>query len=492
MLVAVVAERTPLGVLEVLRHLATAHSQGTVMAEVRLDALDKPEVDVLLGSPLPVIATCRRETDGGWWHGPEHARMNLLEKALKCGAAMVDVELDAITHWTGPLGRQLVVSHHDPTGTPRDLDRIVEKALAVEAGFIKIATRANTTADVLTLARICERAPGRVVAFGLGADALGTRILFRRMGSAWIYARARGPTARERLEAPGLPDIADVVGLYGADSRLSNPVAAFALFSEHPSASIGPMVFNRVFRQLQLSATYAALPAQGIHGVRELMKRLELRGASLTTPLKEVALQAADTVHPLARAIGAANTYVHQEGRITAYNTDYHGVREVVQQALGSEVASGRALVVGAGGAARAAVLALLQMGFHVEITARTMARAERVASELGVAAIADPKERPRLIVNATPAGGARAAGLMPVSADLLGKDQILFDMNYRPRETALLRAGRPHGAILLGGERMFAVQAAHQLNLWWGGLPDVAHRIKEAVQWTLRERPLS
>ncbi len=492
MIIAVVAERTPLGVLEVLRHLAAAHAPGTVMAEVRLDALDKPETDVLLGAPLPVIATCRRETDGGWWKGTELARMQLLQKALKCGAVMVDIELDAIAHWAGPLGKHLVVSHHDPTGTPRDLDRIVEKALAVEAGFVKIATRATTTADVLTLARAAERAPGRVIAFGLGADALGTRLLFRRMGSPWMYARARGATARERLAAPGLPELSDVVGLYGSDSRLADPVAVFAVLSDQPSASIGPLVFNRVFRQLQLSAMYVSLPAQGIGGVREVMKRFDLRGVSLTTPLKEAAVQAADSVHPLARAIGAANTWVHQEGKLTAYNTDYHGVREVVQQALGTESASGRALVVGAGGAARAAVLALVQMGFNVEITARTMARAERVASELGAVAVAEPRERPRLIVNATPVGGVRAPGEMPVSAGLLGQGQILFDMNYRPRETALLRAGRPHGAMLLGGERMYAVQAAHQLNLWWGGLPDVSGRIKEAVRWALRERPLS
>ena len=179
-----------------------------------------------------------------------------------------------------------------------------------------------------------------------------------------------------------------------------------------------------------------------------------------------------------------------QDGKLHAWNTDYYGVREVMLDALGDDMTRGAALVVGAGGAARAAALALLQLGFEVTVTNRSMERAERVAADLGVRAAAAIDAAPRVIVNATPAGGSRASGVLPVPERLLAQGQILFDMNYRPRETALLRAGRSRGAMLLGGERMYAVQAAHQMHIWWGHLPDVTRHVKEAVTWALRERP--
>ncbi len=490
MIIAVVAERTASGVLDAFRQLAVAHPAGTVMAELRLDAMDAPDCDVILGAPLPVIATCRREADGGWWNGTEEARFALLQRALRCGAVMVDIELDVAAHWPGPRGRKLLVSHHDPVGTPRDCDAIVAAALRHDADKVKLATKVCSAADVLALTRACDAAPGKVVAFGLGADALGTRLLFRRMGSPWVYARMRAGTARDKLEAPGLPDLADLCSLYYPDSSLPEPVAAFGLLAEHPASSIGPLVFGRLFRTIKLPAIYVPLPMQGIGGLRELLKRLNLRGVSVTSPLKEAVLHVADTVHPLARAIGAANTLHMQDGKLHAWNTDYYGVREVMLDALGDDMTRGAALVVGAGGAARAAALALLQLGFEVTVTNRSMERAERVAADLGVRAAAAIDAAPRVIVNATPAGGSRASGVLPVPERLLAQGQILFDMNYRPRETALLRAGRSRGAMLLGGERMYAVQAAHQMHIWWGHLPDVTRHVKEAVTWALRERP--
>ncbi|MSR74251.1 MAG: type I 3-dehydroquinate dehydratase [Planctomycetes bacterium] len=489
MIIAVVAERNAACVLDVFRHLAAAHAPGGVMAELRLDALDQPDCDVILGAPLPVLATCRRETDGGWWKGSEEARFALLQRALRCGAVMVDVELDAVARWTGPRGRKLLVSHHDPTTTPRDLEALVSLALQHQADKVKLATKVNNAADVLALTRACDSAPGKVVAFGLGADALGTRLLFRRIGSPWVYARARGSSAREQLSAPGLPDMLDLTTLYYPDSSLPEPVAAFAILAEHPATSIGPLVFAQVFRAIKLPAIYVPLPTQGIGGLREMMRRLNLRGVSVTSPLKESVLHAADSVHPLARAIGAANTLHMQDGKLTAWNTDYYGVREVMLDALGEDTARGAALVVGAGGAARAAALALLQLGFEVTVTNRNMERAEHVAQDLGVHAAAQIDSPPRVIVNATPVGGSRAPGVLPVPEKLLAQGQILFDMNYRPRETSLLRAGRARGAKLLGGERMYAVQATHQMNIWWGHLPNVTRHVKEAVTWALRER---
>jgi shikimate dehydrogenase len=196
------------------------------------------------------------------------------------------------------------------------------------------------------------------------------------------------------------------------------------------------------------------------------MRALGLRQLSVSLPLKEAVLGLADRASEAARAIGAANTLTRAGDELIADNTDWIGVRRALEP-LGSWRGS-RALVLGAGGAARAAVYALRQLGARVGVHARTRARAERLVADLD--AQLAPADAPwDLLVNATPVGMQPAVDATPLAAEHLGSAGTVFDLVYRPLETRLLREARLLGCRTQDGLDMLVHQAVEQIRLWSG-----------------------
>ena len=192
-------------------------------------------------------------------------------------------------------------------------------------------------------------------------------------------------------------------------------------------------------------------------------------GANVTIPHKHAALELADSASEGATAIGAANTLtISGDGTIAAENTDAPGLIE----ALGESVRGMRALVLGAGGSARAAAWALREAGAsEVLVWNRTPARAETLARELGVRAVAKPGAA-ELLVNCT------AVGLDASSDELeqlgltfagVGDYALVADLVYRAGSTQLLTAARAHGARAVDGLEVLAAQGALSFELWTG-----------------------
>ena len=225
-----------------------------------------------------------------------------------------------------------------------------------------------------------------------------------------------------------------------------------------------------------------------------LLRRLAAEGfvgANVTVPHKVAALELADQASDAARAIGAANTLSFPRGRIAAENTDARGFLDSLQAAPAGK----RALVLGAGGSARAVVWALVTEAAEVSIWNRTPERAERLADELGASALPAGDERGatgnfNLIVNTTTVGmGAlddQSAGLksLPLRADSLGETHQLVDLAYGPAETELARAARAHGATVIDGLEVLVRQGAASLRIWTGLEPpiDVMRRAARAT----------
>ncbi|MEE2713436.1 MAG: type I 3-dehydroquinate dehydratase [Planctomycetota bacterium] len=495
MIVAVVAETDSAAVAARLGSLAGPPWAGHVTAEVRLDTLADPDVAIaaLSGAGVPVLATCRRLQDGGAWRGTEDGRRALLQAAFDANVEAIDVEVDVLADLPFARGDRVVASFHDFHATPDGLDETIARAFDEGAGRVKVATRANDLTDLLRLRRVVDSAahPDRVTAFALGPVGIASRILFRRMGADRVYAHATDAGGREL--APGLPALADLAGLYYADATLSAPIAGFGVLGDRATDSIGPTVFNRIFRGRGVPAIYVPITAPSTIGLREAMRLLGIRGLSVTIPHKEAALTLADDVHDLATRIGAANTLVFEEGRLRAFNTDYHGVLEPVRDArMASQARAGEAVVLGAGGAARAAAAALSDLGLKTRICSRTADRAIAAASALGVEAGPVPTEPPAVLVNATPVGGLRDPDGIPVPASALGPGQVVLEMNYLPADTPLLRAAREAGGVAIDGAAMFSVQARHQLHHFWAGLPDLKGEIEETVRWAIEQRASS
>jgi shikimate dehydrogenase len=222
--------------------------------------------------------------------------------------------------------------------------------------------------------------------------------------------------------------------------------------------------------------------------VAELAAAGDYAGVNVTLPHKEAALAIADEASEGARAIGAANTLTFHDGRIAAANTDAGGILRSLPVGIGG----GRALVLGAGGAARAAIWALAHGGegapdaegnptlvpsFEVDVWNRTAERAETVAAELGGRAITDPvaADYP-LIVNTTSVGlhGEDPFEHLPLTAADLHAGQVVFDAVYGPEPSALLAAAAAAGATTIEGLEMLVQQGAISLRIWTGEEPSI------------------
>ncbi|HEY2571535.1 MAG TPA: shikimate dehydrogenase [Solirubrobacteraceae bacterium] len=192
-------------------------------------------------------------------------------------------------------------------------------------------------------------------------------------------------------------------------------------------------------------------------------------GANVTIPHKQAALALADSASAVAQAIGAANTLtLAPDGAIAAENTDAPGLID----AIGEPLAGRRALVLGAGGSARAAVWALLDAGAaEVSIHNRTRERAEQLARDLGARAVARA-DGADLLVNCTSVGLVAAddeLARLGLSEAQLGEYPLVVDLAYREGVTGLVRAARGHGARTLDGLDVLVAQGALSFALWTG-----------------------
>ncbi len=212
----------------------------------------------------------------------------------------------------------------------------------------------------------------------------------------------------------------------------------------------------------------------------------DFAGVNVTVPHKLAALEVADEASPAARAIGAANTLsFDRRRRVSAENTDAAGIIG----AIGSRVDGMRALVLGAGGSARAAVWALGEGGAEVSIWNRTPERAAALAAELGAAhdeATSDERLDPAdydLILNATTLGLAQASErpprstdlkALPFAADAIQARQVVVDLVYGSHETALVSCARERDARVIDGLEVLVHQGAASLRIWTGLDPPI------------------
>ncbi len=240
----------------------------------------------------------------------------------------------------------------------------------------------------------------------------------------------------------------------------------------HPAGHTrSPAMHGAAFAALGLDAVYLAfdVPPPALPAALAGARALGLRQLAVSLPHKQAVIPHLDEVDETARAIGAVNTITRDGERLVGSNTDWIGVLRALER--GGPIRGGRAVVLGAGGTARAVVYALLRSNLEVTILNRSATRADRLARELGAAG-SGPLARLaaldyELLVNTTPVG-LRSA-LSPVPADLLREDCTVLDAVYDPPRTRLLADAEARGARTVGGKWMLVYQAAAQLELWSG-----------------------
>lgn len=231
--------------------------------------------------------------------------------------------------------------------------------------------------------------------------------------------------------------------------------------------SLSPLIHNAWIAAAGLDAVYRAFEPADADAFAELVRAGRdgsLRGLNVTAPFKEQALALADDASDTARACGSANLLVFDNGRVRADSTDGVGLLAALAEQAPDLSPAGRSVVVlGAGGAARAAVVALSALGARVGILNRTEARARRLAEDLGATVVGpEALAGAALVVNALSAPPA-------IDIGALGPDAVLMDMTYRPLETAFLAAGRARGLIGVDGLAMLIGQARPSFRALFG-----------------------
>ncbi len=234
--------------------------------------------------------------------------------------------------------------------------------------------------------------------------------------------------------------------------------------------SLSPAMHNAAFGKLGINAVYVPFPVTDLPQAVAGLRGLAIGGVSVTIPFKEEIMPLLDEIDPLAARMGAVNTAVNRDGRLSGYNTDWLGA--VTALKAQTAIAGEHVLLLGAGGAARAIAFGILENGGKVTITDMDAPRAETLARELAVEAVplkALEQCPASILINATPVGMAPDLHGLPVEPELLHRFTLVMDIVYRPLLTRLLREAQARGCRIIDGLQMLIHQATAQFELWTG-----------------------
>jgi 3-dehydroquinate dehydratase / shikimate dehydrogenase len=452
------------------------------LIELRLDTVADPSVaGALAGRRRPVIVTCRPQWEGGAFTGSEEERKKILADALSLGAEYVDIEWRArfedLVAQAG--GRRIVLSAHDYLGVPIDLTARVHAMRSTGAEVIKIAATLTSLSDCLPLLDLGAQS-GRqsgLALIGMGPYGLATRVLAGRFGSIWSYAGSLKEigqlSAQTLLKDYHFRSVTDTTEVYG--------VAGGSVLH-----SVSPAMHNAAFRAARVDAVYLPLPAVSAADFASFGRAIGISGASVTIPLKVSLFDQVDEVYSVARRIGAINTIRVENGRWIGGNTDASGFLEPLREKV--ELPGLRASVLGAGGAARAVLVALASSGCAVTLHARNRRQAEETGMVTSVTLGPWPPEPGSwdLLINCTPIGMYPAVDDSPLAAEQL-TGRYVYDLVYNPSITRLLRDAASRGCETIGGLEMLVAQAREQFQ-WWVGTRPQAGVMREAALKRLAE----
>jgi 3-dehydroquinate dehydratase / shikimate dehydrogenase len=422
---------------------------------------------------VTAIATCRRVATGGRFKGTINAELDILERAALAGCHLIDVELQTAEH-TKPAqmkklrshGAALIVSYHD-FETTKNLDASLDRILPFQPEFAKVVSTAKTLSDNVAMMRFLDRRrdEANLIGICMGEQGIISRVLGLRAGSIFTFASAHageetGPgqiEARTLRETWRIDQIDASTRVYGV---AGNPV-------RH---SLSPLMHNMAFRRETVNGVFLPLQTTRLNDLLTLAREVPLHGLAITMPFKTDILDHLEKTDALSEKIGACNTVVRaQDGKLYGFNTDVAAVIRPLERRL--PLRGAKILVLGAGGAGRAAVFGLVEKGAEVFVWNRTAETAKKLARQAKAKTIRREqivKSNFDVIINTTPVGmrGVKPACLLePKELNT----RLVFDLVYNPIDTPLIRMAREKGLPVVTGVEMFVHQGARQFEIWTG-----------------------
>lgn len=470
------------------------------VVEIRFDALDPLELPVgdatvlrrlveIIGARIPserVLATFRPKSEGGfrelssldrkWFH--DH---------LKFGA-IHDFEEDVFVRCAPGLS---IISKHDFEGVPADLYEIYDRLRATGAEIVKIAYQTEDATDTIPAFRLLEKAKRdnvQLIPIAMGESGKLTRIIGPARGAMMSYASSgnSGETAPGQISAK---DLAEVYRI----GILSGQTEIYGILGSNTSVSMSPYMHNAAFAHQGFDKVFAPIQTKDLSAFMKRMVRretreidLNFRGFAVTIPHKEAIIAHLDELHETAAKIGAVNTVRIDDGKLVGFNTDAPGFIEPLLNSYG-DLKNARVAIIGAGGAARACVYALVNRGADVTVFARDAAKAELLATEfgakfakLGGSSFGDFD----ILVNSTPLGmTGKGDGQSPATADQLAGLHLVYDLVYIPFQTPLMDEADKAEVPKIGGFAMLLAQALEQQRIWTGVEPPAAIMARAALE---------
>ncbi len=453
--------------------------QGAELVELRVDYIPR-QVNIrrlLEDRPGPVVITCRRHTDGGKYTGDEENRQLLLRKAITEGADYVDLEED-IAGGIPRFGKtKRIISLHDFRQTPDNLQKIHQRLAALDADIVKLATMANQPGDNLRMLQLVRDARLPTVGVCMGEMGIASRILAGKFGAPFTFATF----STERSMAPGQLSFREMVDVYRYD-QISPTTKVFGVIADPVGHSMSPLFHNTAFRVQGIDAVYLPLrvPREHLDEFFENASQWDLQGVSVTIPHKQAVLDKLTTTDAAVSGIGACNTILFEGDRRIGYNTDCQAAMDSLDAALGIGGPGGdrwqgkNALVLGAGGVAKAITYGLCRRGVHVTIANRTLERAQQLAEPFDCKAVEwDHRHgvsvNASLLVNCTPLGMHPNVDDTPFDKHHLKPSMLVFDTVYNPERTLLVKQAREQNCKVVTGIEMFVRQAALQFKRFTG-----------------------
>ncbi|EIW75953.1 Pentafunctional AroM protein [Coniophora puteana RWD-64-598 SS2] len=442
---------------------------------------------------LPIVFTVRTVSQGGAFpDGAEKEAFELLELAVKNGVEYVDVEITFDQQRIKELATrahrghsQIVASFHDWSGSMKWSEALVKdkyKVASELSDIVKIVGKANELKDNFALFEFVSRVeaqPGAkpIIAINMGAEGQLSRVLNRTL------TPVTHPLLPSKA-APGQLSFAQIQQALHLAGQL--PARRFFLFGTPISQSPSPTLHNTGFATLGLPHQYDLLETSDVgEQIRATLASPDFGGASVTIPHKLDVMPLLDRLTPAAEAIGAVNTIIPtSEGAsgariLVGDNTDWLGMRACILEKQPSLAAPAAALVIGAGGTARAAIYALQSLGAkRIYVHNRTAAKAQALVDAFPNARVevverlgAWPGDAPSVIISTVPAS-AGAAGLPETLFDKAVARGIVVDMAYKPAETPLLALARSVASqswATVSGVEVLLAQGYEQFERWTG-----------------------
>ncbi|MGH9966337.1 MAG: shikimate dehydrogenase [Pyrinomonadaceae bacterium] len=463
------------------------------LVELRLDCLE--DADLIAGldqitEPLrrqgkAFVLTYRPEEQGGRRALNADRRYEFWSTDLSSPGSFFDLELDIVERLlardaaslTHPDWTRIICSHHDFVGTPPDLDEIYDRMARTRARILKIAVQSEDITDCIRVFHLLDRArreQREIIAIAMGEAGIATRILGPSRGSFLTY----GALENESATAPGQISAGELRSLYRIDT-INKKTQVLGLAGWPVAHSISPQIQNLAFESKGLDSVYMPFAVRDIASfitrmVHPHTREIDwnMRGLSVTAPHKSAVINCLDWIEPAAREIGAVNTIVVEDEGLHGYNTDAGAFISTLIGRVG-ELRNARCAVIGAGGAASAALWGLKQERAEVTLYARDIDKARSLAERFGTmweSLGPAPFDGFDVVINATTLGTSGGQETeTPAIAAQLGGARLAYDLVYNPVETRFLSEARDAGCDVLGGLEMLVEQAAAQFRLWTG-----------------------